>query len=84
MELTRTEPTPLQISIHNTRKSVLKTYHQARNVVNDIVNRWIGIEQQVEGTLKEIAPKGEETIIPGAIYTGIAGMGGSILARNRN
>jgi MICOS complex subunit MIC26 len=47
------------------------------------VDKWIGIEKQVETTLKEVAPKGEETIIPGAVYVGIAGMGGSILARNR-
>lgn len=37
----------------------------------------------MERTLKEVAPKGEETIIPGAIYVGIAGMAGTIIARNR-
>ena len=47
------------------------------------MDKWIGIEREVESTLKEVAPKGDETIIPGAIYVGIAGMGGSILARNR-
>lgn len=41
------------------------------------------MEKQVERTLRDVAPKGEETIIPGAIYVGIAGMGGSIIARNR-
>jgi hypothetical protein len=41
------------------------------------------VEKNVESTIKEVAPKGEETVIPGAIYVGIAGMGGSILARNR-
>lgn len=48
-----------------------------------MVDKWIGIEREVESTLKEVAPKGDETIIPGAIYVGVAGMGGSILARNR-
>ena len=52
--------------------------------MTDVVDKWIGIEKEVESTLKEVAPKGEETILPGAIYVGIAGMGGSILARNRN
>jgi len=47
------------------------------------VDKWIGIEKQVESTLKEISPKGDETILPGAIYVGLAGMAGSIIARNR-
>jgi len=51
--------------------------------VEAVVDKWIGLEKQVEKTLYAVAPKGEETIIPGAIYVGIAGMGGSILARNR-
>jgi MICOS complex subunit MIC26 len=51
--------------------------------MTNLVDTWIGVEKEVETTLKEVAPKGEETILPGAIYVGIAGMAGSILARNR-
>jgi MICOS complex subunit MIC26 len=82
-ELIRNEPTPLETSIRTTRKTILQNYYKTKHAITDVVDKWIGIERQVEMTLKEVAPKGEETIIPGAIYIGIAGMGGSILARNR-
>jgi Apolipoprotein O len=59
------------------------TYYDGKAVVTNAVDKWISVEKQVEKTLYDVAPKGEETIIPAAIYVGIAGMGGSILARNR-
>jgi MICOS complex subunit MIC26 len=83
-ELIRNDPTPLEAGFRDVRRRVLTVYSDGHAAVRDIVDKWIGLEKQVEKTLHEVAPKGEETIIPGAIYVGIAGMGGSILARNRN
>lgn len=82
-QLIRNEPTVLETSIRSVRKSVFQVYNTTRSTLGDLVDKWIGIEKDVENTLKEVAPKGEETILPGAIYVGIAGMAGSILARNR-
>lgn len=82
-ELIRNEPTPLETAIRDTRKSIFHSYNSTKTTIVNIVDKWIGVEKQVENTFKEIAPKGEETIIPGAIYVGIAGMAGSIIARNR-
>lgn len=81
--LVREEPTQLEHSIRETRRYVLTHYYSAVNSLKSVVDQWIGVEKEVESTLQEIAPKGEETLLPGAIYVGIAGMGGSILARNR-
>jgi len=81
--LVRDDSTPLETTIRDTRRQVLHAYYSTKNTILDGVNKWIGVERQVERTLQEIAPKGEETLLPGAIYVGIAGMGGSILARNR-
>jgi len=65
------------------RRKILTIYYDGKSAVEAVVDKWIGVEKQVEKTIHAVAPKGEETIIPGAIYVGIAGMGGSILARNR-
>jgi MICOS complex subunit MIC26 len=65
------------------RKSICQAYNTTTSTLSDLVDSWIGIEKEVESTLHEVAPKGEETILPGAIYVGVAGMAGSIVARNR-
>jgi MICOS complex subunit MIC26 len=82
-ELIREDPTPLESGIRDTRRQIFHVYSTAKNTILDGVDKWIGVERKVERTLKEIAPKGEETLLPGAVYVGIAGMGGSIIARNR-
>jgi MICOS complex subunit MIC26 len=82
-ELIRNDPTPLETTSREFRKSILQTYNTAHHTITSLVDKWIGVEKEVETTLKEVSPKGEETILPGAVYVGIAGMGGSILARNR-
>ena len=52
--------------------------------IRELVNSWIGVEHSIEKTLKQVAPKKQESpLIPGALYALVCGMAGSIVARNR-
>ncbi len=76
-------PSALQQNITVARKFVVQKIKEADSGMRRAVDVWIGVEQDVERTIKEIAPK-HERLLPGAIYVAVTGMSGSILARNRS
>lgn len=50
--------------------------------IEQVVDKWIGIENKVEKITKELVPSNGE-IISGGLYVMIAGMAGLILTRKR-
>ncbi|KJA26504.1 hypothetical protein HYPSUDRAFT_36214 [Hypholoma sublateritium FD-334 SS-4] len=75
-------PSQLEREIGVVRRHVLRAYGDAHAHVQGWVSRWIGVEHAVEKRVKAIiAP--DEALTPGLLYTGVAGLTGSILARNR-
>ncbi|OCH89366.1 hypothetical protein OBBRIDRAFT_835851 [Obba rivulosa] len=76
-------PLPLEAEIGVARRAVTQTLNDAHARVQAVVSRWIGVEQAVEHRLKSlVAP--DEPLTPGLLYAGVAGLTGSILARNRS
>jgi len=76
-------PSPLEHQIGQARRKITETIRQVRDEGQGIVNKWIGVEQAVEKRVKSIvSPK--EQITAGLLYTGIATLTGSIMARNRS
>ncbi|KAI8974850.1 apolipo protein O-domain-containing protein [Trametes punicea] len=75
-------PSELEKKIGVARRAVIATYQDARDRVQSVVSRWIGVEQAVENRVKSlIAP--DEPLTPGILYVGVATLTGSVLARNR-
>ncbi|KAM5543506.1 hypothetical protein V8D89_002757 [Ganoderma adspersum] len=75
-------PSELEKQIAVARRAVTGTYLDARSRVQEVVSRWIGIEQAVESRVKSlIAP--DEPLTPGILYVGVATLTGSVVARNR-
>ena len=84
VKLERAPPGPLETQIRNARLKTFKAVNSVDQEFRGLVNSWIGVEHRVEKTLKQVAPKKEETpLIPGALYALVCGMAGSIVARNR-
>ncbi|OSD05101.1 hypothetical protein PYCCODRAFT_1475659 [Trametes coccinea BRFM310] len=75
-------PSELEKQIGVARRAVTATYEDAHARVQNVVSRWIGVEQAVESKVKSlIAP--DEPLTPGILYVGVATLTGSVLARNR-
>ncbi|THH20469.1 hypothetical protein EUX98_g8577 [Antrodiella citrinella] len=75
-------PSELERQIGVARQAVTSTYFDSHARVQEVVSRWIGVEQAVERRVKSfIAP--DEPLTPGVLYVGVATLTGSILARNR-
>ncbi|KAF8200253.1 apolipo protein O-domain-containing protein [Pholiota molesta] len=76
-------PSKLEHEIGVVRRHVLRTYADAHAHVQSWVSHWIGVEHAVENRVKSIlAP--DEALTPGLLYTGIAGLTASVLARTRS
>ncbi|PIL23167.1 hypothetical protein GSI_14476 [Ganoderma sinense ZZ0214-1] len=75
-------PSELEKQIAVARRAVTGTYLDALSRVQEVVSRWIGVEQAVESRVKSlIAP--DEPLTPGILYVGVATLTGSVVARNR-
>jgi organizing structure protein 2 len=76
-------PTDLEKNIRVGRKFVIEKVDELDALLRRGVDQVIAAEHQVESTVKEIRPKREQ-LMPGALYTAIAALSGSIVSRNRN
>ncbi|KAL2257724.1 hypothetical protein VTK26DRAFT_9259 [Humicola hyalothermophila] len=81
-------PTPTDRLAAQIRRARLFLYSQActaEDAVNETMSRVFAMEQSFTSTLASLAPAREsgERLMPGAIYVLVAGMAGSIVARNR-
>ncbi|KAK4128821.1 hypothetical protein N657DRAFT_608591 [Parathielavia appendiculata] len=82
-------PTPTDRLATQIRRARLFLYSQAcvtEDAVNGAMARAFALEQSFTSTIASLAPPREsgEKLMPGLIYVLVAGMAGSIVARNRN
>ncbi|SPQ18679.1 e82b7a9a-8b12-4545-82fb-b87e73c2e816 [Thermothielavioides terrestris] len=82
-------PTPTDRLAAQIRRARLFLYAQAcvaEDAVNGTMARVFALEQSFTSTVASLAPPREsgEKLMPGLIYVLVAGMAGSIVARNRN
>ncbi|KAL2151302.1 hypothetical protein VTH82DRAFT_6400 [Thermothelomyces myriococcoides] len=82
-------PTPTDRLAGQIRRARLFLYAQAcvaEDAVNGAMGRAFALERAFTDTLASLAPPREsgERLMPGLIYVLVAGMAGSIVARNRN
>jgi organizing structure protein 2 len=82
-------PTPTDRLAAQIRRARLFLYAQAcvaEDTVNGTMARVFALEQSFTSTVASLAPPREsgEKLMPGLIYVLVAGMAGSIVARNRN
>ncbi|KAK3300925.1 apolipo protein O-domain-containing protein [Chaetomium fimeti] len=82
-------PTPTDRLAAQIRQARLFVYEQAcvaEDAVNGAMARAFAAERSFTSTVASLAPAREsgERLMPGAIYVLVAGMAGSIVARNRN
>ncbi|KXX77471.1 MICOS subunit MIC26 [Madurella mycetomatis] len=82
-------PTPTDRLASQIRRARLYLYSQActaEDAVNGAMARAFALEQSFTSTVASLAPPREsgEKLMPGFIYVLVAGMAGSIVARNRN
>ncbi|KAM7208064.1 micos subunit MIC26 [Naviculisporaceae sp. PSN 640] len=82
-------PTPTDRLAAQIRRARLFLYQQActaEDAVNAGMSRAFDLEQSFTSTIASLAPPREsnEKVMPGLIYVLVAGMAGSIVARNRN
>ncbi|KAH8081340.1 apolipo protein O-domain-containing protein [Cristinia sonorae] len=75
-------PSELERQIGIARRAVTHTYLEGHAKVQEVVSRWIGVEQAVEHRVKSIVAA-DEPLTPGILYVGVATLTGSIIARNR-
>ncbi|KAL4966354.1 MICOS complex subunit MIC26/MIC27 [Aspergillus stella-maris] len=81
-------PTPTDLLTAQVRQARVFLYQQSRAAevaFNDILSRALHIENAFTNTIASLAPSPEsgEKLIPGGVYVVVAGMAGSIVARNR-
>ncbi|KAL2129588.1 hypothetical protein VTI74DRAFT_7559 [Chaetomium olivicolor] len=82
-------PTPTDRLAAQIRRARLFLYSQAcvaEDAVNNAMSRAFALEHSFTSTISGLAPPREsgEKLMPGLIYVMVAGMAGSIVARNRN
>ncbi|KAK3337170.1 apolipo protein O-domain-containing protein [Cercophora scortea] len=82
-------PTPTERLAAQIRLGRLFLYQQAckaEDAVNAGMSRAFALEESFTSTMASLAPPREsgEKLMPGAVYVLVAGMAGSIVARNRN
>ncbi|KTW30389.1 uncharacterized protein T551_01672 [Pneumocystis jirovecii RU7] len=78
--LVEVTPLVLQLKIEKGRKQFEKTVRNISTKIEEVVDKWIGIENKIESVAKEIAPSNKE-ISSGGIYVIVSGMAGLILTR---
>ncbi|GBB90772.1 hypothetical protein RclHR1_17830005 [Rhizophagus clarus] len=76
-------PTRLEKRIRQTRIQAIKASRDFEHKVHGTADKWIAMEQNTEKTIKEIVAQ-DERLMPGALYISVAGLAGTIIARNRN
>ncbi|KAK0673288.1 apolipo protein O-domain-containing protein [Cercophora samala] len=81
--------TPTDLLASKIRSARLYLYHHSctlEDAVNSSLSRAFDLEQSFTSTISNLAPDraSGEKLMPGAIYVLVAGMAGSIVARNRN
>ncbi|KTW26478.1 hypothetical protein T552_02959 [Pneumocystis carinii B80] len=81
--LIKIPPSTLQLKISQSRNQLEKNVKDVSMRIENIVDKWIGIENKVEKFAKELVPSNGE-IISGGIYVMIAGMAGLILTQRRS
>ncbi|CAG8578151.1 18464_t:CDS:10 [Rhizophagus irregularis] len=72
-------PTRLEKEIRQTRIQVIKAARDFEQQIHGVANKWIAIEQDTEKIVAQ-----DERLMPGALYISVAGLAGTIIARNRN
>ena len=82
-------PTPTDQLASQIRRGRLFLYSQActaEDAVNSAMSRAFALEESFTSTVASLAPPREsgEKLTPGLVYVLVAGMAGSIVARNRN
>jgi len=75
-------PTRLEEGIRQTRIQVIKVARDFEQQIHGVADKWIAIEQNTEKTIKGIVAR-DERLMPGALYIAVAGLAGTIIARNR-
>ncbi|KAJ3153661.1 hypothetical protein HDU86_005160 [Geranomyces michiganensis] len=77
------EPSELELAIRQTRYKVTAAFAMTRSQVQKVVDEWLKVEAQAGAVVKKfVAP--DEKLLPGAIYTTLAGFAGSIFAKHRS
>jgi len=76
-------PHPLAAHIKVAREHTTDALSGVRAQVESVVDKWVGFERRVEREVKSVLPK-DEPLTPGILYIGVAGLAGSVIARNRN
>ncbi|KAL4254768.1 MICOS complex subunit [Abortiporus biennis] len=75
-------PSELEKQIGKVRRRLTATYDDAHGRVQEVVSKWIGVEQAVEHRVKSIIDP-NESLTPGLLYVGVATLTGSVITRNR-
>ncbi|KAF8838563.1 hypothetical protein BDN67DRAFT_971335 [Paxillus ammoniavirescens] len=76
-------PSPLELRIGQVRREVCGYYSGARGQVQDVIDRWIHVEETVESRIKSFRDP-SEPLNPGLLYTGVSALTASILVRSRS
>ncbi|CAG8491798.1 7744_t:CDS:2 [Ambispora leptoticha] len=75
-------PSKLEETITKTKLKARKMLEDVEKQFKQVSDRWISIEQKIDRTINEVvSPK--ERLMPEVLYVGVAGLGGSVLAKNR-
>jgi len=76
-------PSRLEQGIRQARVRIAQAATDLEHRAHNVENKWIEVEQNTERTVKEvIAPN--ERMKPEVLYIAVAGLAGTIAARNRN
>jgi organizing structure protein 2 len=76
-------PSPLELRIGQVRRELCGYYSGARAHVQDVIDRWIHVEDVVESRIKSFRDP-SEPLNPGLLYTGISALTTSVLVRSRS
>ncbi|RHZ46641.1 hypothetical protein Glove_610g4 [Diversispora epigaea] len=76
-------PTKLEQDIRKTRTKIAQTKNKFEYNLRGVINKWIEIEQKTEKTIKDVIDP-RERFMPEVLYIAVAGLAGTIAARNRN
>ncbi|CAJ0908299.1 2572_t:CDS:2 [Entrophospora sp. SA101] len=75
--------TKLEESIRDTRIKIIKSSKELEKKINNITDKWIEKEKHAEKLLKEVISP-DEKLMPNVLYIAVAGLAGTIVARNSN
>ncbi|OZJ06866.1 hypothetical protein BZG36_00211 [Bifiguratus adelaidae] len=77
------QPTRMDELVARSEKFAKDTVAETQRQIQNATDVWIGIEHRVRDNIRQtVAP--EETVLPGLLYVGVAGLAGTIIARRRN